>query len=37
MQLAVAESFYLTMTRDQMLDVRYHADNRDQPDAQLLV
>jgi hypothetical protein len=28
----VAESFYLTKTRDQMLDVRYKADNREQPD-----
>jgi hypothetical protein len=29
----MAETTYLTMTRNQMLDVRWKADNRDQPDA----
>jgi hypothetical protein len=29
----MAETTYLTMTREKMLDVRYKADNRDQPDA----
>jgi hypothetical protein len=30
---AMAETTYLTMTREKMLDVRWKADNRDQPDA----
>jgi hypothetical protein len=29
----MAETTYLTMSREKMLDVRYKADNRDQPDA----
>jgi hypothetical protein len=29
----MAETTYLTMTREQMLAVRWRADNRDQPDA----
>jgi hypothetical protein len=29
----MAETTYLTMTREKMLDVRWKADNREQPDA----
>jgi hypothetical protein len=29
----MAETTYLTMTREKMLDVRHKADNREQPDS----
>jgi hypothetical protein len=29
----MAETTYITMTREEMLDVRWKADNREQPDA----
>jgi hypothetical protein len=31
----MSETTYLTMTREEMLDVRWKADHRDQPDALL--